>query len=86
MRRKLSFFGHTIRDGGCELVKCVIQEKVSGEGRRGENKMSYNSKITKWLSEWNKSRGSRAIARDGEDWRDVWNGRLLLTPDGTAKE
>ena len=23
VRRKLSFFGHTIRDGGCELVKCV---------------------------------------------------------------
>ena len=25
VRRKLSFFRHTIRDGGCELVKCVIQ-------------------------------------------------------------
>ena len=24
VRRKLAFFGHTIRDGGCELVKCVI--------------------------------------------------------------
>ena len=25
VRRKLSYFGHTMRDGGCELVKCVIQ-------------------------------------------------------------
>ena len=33
VRRKLSFFGHTIRDGGCELVKCVIQGKVSGKRR-----------------------------------------------------
>ena len=24
VRRKLSFFGHIIRDGGCELVKCAI--------------------------------------------------------------
>ena len=66
MLPKLSFFGHTIGDGGCELVKCVIQEKVSGEGRRGNPKMSYNSKITKWMSEWNKSRGTRVIARGGE--------------------
>ena len=28
VRRKLSFFGHAIRDGGCELVKCVIQDNV----------------------------------------------------------
>ena len=28
--RKLSYFGHTMRDGGCELVKCVIQGKVIG--------------------------------------------------------
>ena len=27
VRRKLSYFG----DGGCELVKCVIQGKVSGK-------------------------------------------------------
>ena len=40
---KLSFFGHTIRDGGCELVKCVIQGKVSGKGRP---KTLYSSNIT----------------------------------------
>ena len=27
VRRKLSYFGHTMRDGRCELVKCVIQGK-----------------------------------------------------------
>ena len=50
VRRKLSFFGHTIRDGGCELVKCVIQGKVSGKRRRGRPKTSYSSNITKWTS------------------------------------
>ena len=50
VRRKLSFFGHTIRDGGCELVKCVIQGKVSGKRRRGRPNTSYSSNITKWTS------------------------------------
>ena len=50
VRRKLSFFGHTIRDGGCELVKCVIQGKVSGKRRRGRPKTSYSSNITKGTS------------------------------------
>ena len=50
VHRKLSFFGHSIRDGGCELVKCVIQGKVSGKRRRGRPKTSYSSNITKWTS------------------------------------
>ena len=50
VRRKLSFFGHTIRDGGCERVKCVIQGKVSGKRRRGRPNTSYASNITKWTS------------------------------------
>ena len=51
VRRKLSYFGHTMRDGGCQLVKCVIQGKVSGKRRRGRRKTSHNSTITKWMSE-----------------------------------
>ncbi len=50
VRRKLSFFEHPIRDGGCELVKCVIQGKVSGKRRRGRPKTSYSSNITKSTS------------------------------------
>ena len=38
VRLKLSFFGHTIRDGGCELVKCMIQMEVHGKRRRGRPK------------------------------------------------
>ena len=40
---KLSFFGHAIIDGGCELVKRVIQGKVSGKRRRGAHKTAYSS-------------------------------------------
>ena len=66
VRHKLSYFGHTIRDGGCELVKCVIQGKVSGKRRRGIPKTSYSSNITKWMNE-----SMERITRDTRD-RDEW--------------
>ena len=67
VRRKLSFFGHAIRDGGCELVKCVIQGRVSVKRRRRRPKTSYSSNITKWMSE-----SMERITRDSRDragWR-----------------
>ena len=33
-----------------------------------------------------KSRGTHKIAMNGEDCYDVRHGRLIITPDGTAKE
>ena len=38
VRRKLSYFGHTMRDGGCELMKCVIQGKVTGKPKAWKTK------------------------------------------------
>ena len=35
---------------------------------------------------WSESRGTHGIALNGEDWYDVRHGRLIITPDGTAKE
>ena len=51
VRHKLSFFEHPIRDGRCELVKCVIQGKVSLKRRCGRPKTSYSSNITQCMSE-----------------------------------
>ena len=66
VRRKLSYFGHTMRDGGCELVTCVIKRKVSGKRRRGRPNTSYRSNITKWINE-----SMERITRDTRD-RDEW--------------
>ena len=66
LHRKLFFFGHTLRDGGCWLVKCVIQGKVSGKRKRGRPKTSYSSNITKWMSE-----SMERITRETRD-RDGW--------------
>ena len=38
------------------------------------------------LKAWSKPHGTHGIALDGEDWYDVRHGRLIITPDGTAKE
>ena len=38
------------------------------------------------LKAWHKSPGTRGITLDGEDWCDVQHCRLIITPDGTAKE
>ena len=78
----VSSFGHTIRHFGCELVKCVIEGKVSGKRRRHTLATSQNG----CLKAWNKSRGSHGITLDGEDWCNVRHGWLIITADGTAKE
>ena len=66
VRSKLPYFGHTMRDGGCELVKCVIQGKVSGKRRRGRPNKSYSRNTTKWITE-----SMERITRDTRD-RDKW--------------
>ena len=38
------------------------------------------------LKAWSESRGKHGIALDGDDWYDVRPGRLIITPDGTARE
>ena len=38
------------------------------------------------LKACSESRGKHGIALDGEDWYDVRHGRLIITPDGTARE
>ena len=81
VRRKLSFFGHTIRDGGWELVKCVNQGKVSGKRRRGRPKTSYSSNITKWTSvsteritrETRDHAGWRRLVRWAADHHSWWD-------------
>ena len=52
VRRKLSFFVHTISDDGSELAKCVIQGKVHGKRRRGRPKTGYRGNIAKWIHGW----------------------------------
>ena len=53
MRRKVCFFGHTIRDGGCELVKCLIQgsNSVALKELLREAKYYQLNKLAEYLEE-----------------------------------
>ena len=68
LRRKLSYLGHTHREGGCELVKTVIHGKVPGKRRRGRLRASYSNNITKWMG-----RTMSEITRETQD-RGLWRG------------
>ena len=76
-----------MRDGGCELVKCIIQGKVHGKRLRGRPRLhTVATSQNGWVEVWNKSFGTRGMALDGEDLCDMLHGRLIITPDGTTKE
>ena len=66
LRRKLSFLGHTHREGGCQLVKTVIQGKVPGKRRRGKPRASYGNNITKWMG-----KTTSEVIRETQE-RDRW--------------
>ena len=84
MRCNLFFFGHIISFGWCALVKCVILEKVHGKRRRGIHQIATSRN---GLAEvWKKSSATRMIALDGENWCKVLRGRLIVIPDGIAKD
>ena len=69
-------------------MKSVIQRKVHGKRRRGRPKTSYYWQHQKfgWVERWKKSRVTRGITLDGEDWCDVLHRRLVITPDRKGKE
>ena len=58
---------------------------MNGKRRRGRLKTPYSGNITQWMSE---SMGQIASdSRNRAGWRSlVRHERLIITPDGTAKE
>ena len=68
-------------------MTCVIQEKVSGsEGVEDIGRHTVVTSQNGCLIPRSESRGTHGIALDGEDWYDLRDERLIITPDGTTKE
>ena len=66
-----------------------ISAVLRWNGRHCSSDLRCHTLVTSqngYLKAWNKSRGTRGIVLDGEDWCDVRHGRLIITPDGTTKE
>ena len=45
---KLTYFGHTCRPSGCELVRGVMFGVVDGKRKRGRPKISFADNIVSW--------------------------------------
>ena len=50
VKRKLTFFGHTIRNNKCRLVPDIIQGKIEGRRGRGRPKICFNDNIKQWTN------------------------------------
>ena len=48
VKRKLTFFGHTIRNNKCRLVPDIIEGKIEGRRGRGRPRICYMDNIKQW--------------------------------------
>ena len=48
VKRKLTFFGHTIRNNRCRLVPDIIEGKIEGRRGRGRPRTCYMDNIKQW--------------------------------------
>ena len=48
LKRKLTFFGHTIRNKKCSLMKTVIQGKIEAKRKPGRPRTHYFENIKQW--------------------------------------
>ena len=67
--KKLSYFGHTCREGGCDLTRSALFGRMPGPRRRGRPRLQYTDNVKKWtrrtLTE------NVRLAQHREEWRQT---------------
>ena len=69
MKRKLSFFGHTIRNNKCTLMKDVMQGRLEAGRKQGRPRTHYIQNVRDW-SNMNTYK-IYDTARRRDDWRGL---------------
>ena len=69
VKRKLTFFGHTIRSKNNRLVPDIIQGKIEGRRGRGRPRICYMDNVRQW-TEMKMGQVIQAC-QDREAWRDL---------------
>ena len=69
VKRKLTFFGHTIRNNKCRLVSDIIQGKIEGRRGRGRPRICFFDNIKHW-TDLGMSEVIQAC-HDRERWRNM---------------
>ena len=69
MKRKLSFFGHTIRNTKCTLMKDILQGSLESNRKQGRPRTNYHSNIKEWTGL--STPAIHRAAESREDWKAV---------------
>ena len=69
IKRKLSFFGHTIRNNKCTLMKDILQGSLESSRKQGRPRTNYHANIKEWTGLSMSTIYSTARRR--EEWRGV---------------
>ena len=67
---ELSYFGHTCREGGCQIVKAAILGLKGGRRTRGRPRLCYTDNVKEWLKP-SSLKEAVALAQDHRSWRGL---------------
>ena len=75
-RRKLSWFGHTLRHDG--LCKTVLQGTVEGQRKRGRPRKVWHDNIKEWTGK--STQELNVMARNRDEWRRLVRSATKVSP------
>ena len=75
-RRKLSWFGHTLRHDG--LCKTVLQGTVEGQRKRGRQRKQWQDNIKEWTGK--SIQELNVTARNRDEWRRLVKSAARMSP------
>ena len=70
VKNKLSYFGHTCREGGCQIVKAAILGLKGGRRTRGHPRLCYTDNVKEWQKP-SSLKEAVALAQDRGSWRGL---------------
>ena len=70
VKNKLSYFGHTCREGGCQIVKAAIMDLKGGRRTRGRPRLCYTDNVKEWLKP-SSLKEAVALAQERRSWRGL---------------
>ena len=70
VKNKVSYFGHTCREGGCQIVKAAILGLKGGRGTRGRPRLCYTDNVKEWLKP-SSLKEAAALSQESGSWRGL---------------
>ena len=81
-KRKLSYFGHTCRPSGCDLVRNTMLGIYPAKRKRGRPRIQYTDNIKDWLD--TTLAGAAQGAQNRQEWRRKIN-QAVMNEEGQLR-